>query len=110
MVPAEKATNNVVVVCRLYLIKTLIQEPSGTRAYQENSTEGRSVANGHLEYLAVKVSVGVMESQDLQCTVYLIFTKGQYKARFIANSSHCTTTTELFKLLTPCLTAVNLTS
>ena len=38
----------------------------------------------------------------LRCTGYL----KPYKARFIANSSSCTTT-ELSKLLTSCLTAVN---
>ena len=41
----------------------------------------------------------------LRCIGYLSFTKKTYKARFIANSSSCTTT-ELSKLLTSCLTAV----
>ena len=41
----------------------------------------------------------------LRCIGYLSFTKKPYKARFIANSSSCTTT-ELSKLLTSCLTAV----
>ena len=41
----------------------------------------------------------------LRCNGYLSFTKKTYKARFIANSSSCTTT-ELSKLLTSCLTAV----
>ena len=40
----------------------------------------------------------------LRCTGYLNSTK-PYKARFITNSSFCTTT-ELSKLLTSCLTAV----
>ena len=39
------------------------------------------------------------------CTGYLNSIKKTYKARFIANSSSCTTT-ELSKLLTSCLTAV----
>ena len=41
----------------------------------------------------------------LRCIGYLSFTKDPIKARFIANSSSCTTT-ELSKLLTSCLTAV----
>ena len=41
----------------------------------------------------------------LRCTGYLNSIKKPYKARFIANSSSCTTT-ELSKLLTSCLTAV----
>ena len=35
LVPAGKAANNVVVVCRLHYINTLKQELDGTRAYQE---------------------------------------------------------------------------
>ena len=42
----------------------------------------------------------------LRCNGYLSFTKKTYKARFIANSNSCTTT-ELSKLITSCLTAVN---
>ena len=45
-----------------------------------------------------------MKTKFLRCTVYLNSIKN-YKARFIANSSSCTTT-ELSKLLTSCLTAV----
>ena len=41
----------------------------------------------------------------LRCIGYLSFTKKTFKARFIANSSSCTTT-ELSILLTSCLTAV----
>ena len=45
------------------------------------------------------------KTKFLQCTGYLNSIKNPYKARFIANSSSCTTT-ELSKLLTSCLTAV----
>ena len=41
----------------------------------------------------------------LRCTGYLNSIKKTYKARFIANSSS-STTTELSKLLTSCLTSV----
>ena len=44
------------------------------------------------------------KTKFLRCTGYLNSTK-TYKARFMANSSSCTTT-ELSKLLTSCLTAV----
>ena len=33
LVPADKAANNVVVVCRLHYVNTLKQELDGTRAY-----------------------------------------------------------------------------
>ena len=46
-----------------------------------------------------------IKTKFLRCTRYLNSTKKTYKARFIANSSSCTTT-ERSKLLTSCLTAV----
>ena len=63
--------------------------------------------NGHCNHLAQKFSVCVKERQDRLPTMYWLpkLHKKTYKARFIANSSSCTTT-ELSKLLTSCLTAV----
>ena len=107
LVPADKAANNVVVVWRLHYINTLKQELSGTKAYKETSEEEKSVVNGHCNHLALKFSVCVKERQDRLPTMYWLpkLHKTPYKARFIANSSSCTTT-ELSKLLTSCLTAV----
>ena len=63
--------------------------------------------NGHCNHLALKCSVCVKERQGRLPTVYWLpkLHKRPYKARFIANSSSCTTT-ELSKLLASCLTAV----
>ena len=63
--------------------------------------------NGYCNHLALKFSVCVKERQDRLPTMYWLpkLHKRPYKARFIANSSSCTTT-ELSKLLTSCLTAV----
>ena len=63
--------------------------------------------NSHCNHLALKFSVCVKERQDRLSTMYWLpkLHKRPYKARFIANSSSCTTT-ELSKLLTSCLTAV----
>ena len=63
--------------------------------------------NGHCNHSALKFSVCVKERQDRLLTMYWLHKlhKKPYKARFIANSSSCTTT-ELSKLLTSCLTAV----
>ena len=107
LVAADKAANNVVVVWRLHYINTLKQELSGTKAYKENSEEETSVVNGHWNHLAPKFSVCVKERQDILPTMYWLpkLHKRPYKARFIANSSSCTTT-ELSKLLTSCLIAV----
>ena len=63
--------------------------------------------NGHCNHLALKFSVCIKERQDRLPTMYWLpkLHKTPYKARFIANSSSCTTT-ELSKLLISCLTAV----
>ena len=39
LVPADKAANNIVVVCRLHYIHTLKQELNGTKAYEETSID-----------------------------------------------------------------------
>ena len=54
-----------------------------------------------------KFAVGITESQEKLPTFYWLpkLHKPPYKARFIANSSSCTTTS-LSKVLTSCLTAI----
>ena len=71
------------------------------------SEEEKSVVNGHCNHLALKLSVCIKERQDRLPTMYWLskLHKRPYRARFIANSSSCTTT-ELSKLSTSCLTAV----
>ena len=63
LVPADKAANNVVVVCRLHYFNTLKQELYGTRAYQETGSDEMSVVNAHFNELPVKFSVCVNEGQ-----------------------------------------------
>ena len=91
----------------LHYINTLKQELNGTKAYEETSTDEKSVDNSHLNELPLMVTLCVKESQDRLPTMYWLpkLHKRSYKARFIANSSSCTTT-ELSKLLTSYLTAV----
>ena len=107
MVPADKAANNVVVVCLLHYINTLKQELNGTKANEETSKDGKSVVYSHSNEIPNKFAVDVKERQDRLPTMYWLpkLHKRPYKARFIANSSSCTTT-ELSKLLTSCLTAI----
>ena len=76
LVPADKAANNVVVVCRLHYVNTLKQELDGTRAYLETDTDEMSVVNVHLNDLPVKFSVCV---NFLRCIGYLSFTKDHTK-------------------------------
>ena len=108
-VPADKAANNIVVVCRLHYIHTLKQELNGTRAYEETSIDEKSVVYSHLNEIPNKFAVDVKKRQDRLSTMYWLpkLHKRPYKARFIANSSFSScTSTELSKLLTPCRTAI----
>ena len=109
LVPADKAANNVVVVCRLHYIYTLKQElnGNGTKAYEETSIDEKSVVYSHSNEIPNKFAVYVKERQDMLPTMYWLpkLHIRPYKARFIANFSSCTTT-EISKLLTSCLTAI----
>ena len=107
LVLADKAANNVVVVCQLHYINTLKQELNGTKAYEETFIDEKSVVYSHSNEMPNKVAVDVKERQDRLPTMYWLpkLHKIPYKARFIAKSSSCTTT-ELSKLLTSCLTAI----
>ena len=108
LVPADKATNNIVVVCRLHYINTLKRELNGTKAYEETSADEKTFVNSHSNDLAYtcKFAVIVKERQDKLPSMYWLpkLYKRPYKARFIANFSSCTTT-KLSKLLTSCLPA-----
>ena len=90
LVPADKDANNVVVVCRLHYINTL----NATKAYEETSIDEKSVVYSHSNKIPNKFAVGVKERQDRLPTMYWLpkLHKRPYKARFIANSSSCTTT------------------
>ena len=68
------------------------------------------IVNTHSIDITAKFAVSIKEKQDRLPTLYWLpkLHKRPYKARFIANSSSCTTTV-LSKLLTSCLTAVKKT-
>ena len=80
LVPADKAANNVVVVCRLHYVNTLKQELDGTRAYLETYTDEVSVVNAHflpqLSFLFVSMKA---KTNFLRCMGYLSFTKDHTK-------------------------------
>ena len=65
------------------------------------------IVDGHGCYTALHFGVKAKENQDKVHTLYWLpkLHRKPYKARFIVNSSSCTTT-ELSKLLTSRLTAV----
>ena len=79
-----------------------------TNAYKlQPSLSERVIVDRHVCHKALHFGVKAKENQDKVPTLYWLSNlhKKTYKARFIANSSSCTTT-ELSKLLTSCLTAV----
>ena len=69
-VPADKAANNVVVVCRLHYINTLKQELNGTKAYEETSIDEKYVVYSHSNEIPTKFVVDVKERQDRLLTMY----------------------------------------
>ena len=92
----------------MYYINTLKRELVDTNAYKlQPSLSERVIVDGHGCHAALHFGVKAKENQDKVPTLYWLpkLHKKPYKARFIANSSSCTTT-ELSKLLTSCLTAV----
>ena len=101
LAPADKASNNAIVVWRLYYIDTLKSELSTAKTYESISTDEKSVVNKHCSDIETKFAVGITESQEKLPTFYWLprLHKRSYKARFIANSSSCTTTS-LSKVLT----------
>ena len=94
-------------LCDAYCINTLIQELGSTKTYERISTDERSIVDTHSIDITAKFAVSITKKQDRLPTLYWLpkLHKRPYKARFIANSSSCTTTV-LSKLLTSCLTAV----
>ena len=68
---------------------------------------GAKVKGSNPVHNATRFAVSVNEDQERLPTFYWLpkLHKKPYKARFIANSSSCTTT-ELSKLLTSCLTTI----
>ena len=107
MVPADNAANNVVVVCQLHYTNNLKQERNGTKTYKETSIDEKSVVYSHSNEIPNKFAVDVKARQDRLPTLYWLpkLHKRPYKARFIANSSFCTTT-DLSKSLTSCLSVI----
>ena len=88
----------------MHYIDTLKQQLSGTKAYEQTSEKEKSVINNHIFHNATRFAVNVNEDQERLPTFYWL-PKLHKKARFIANSSSCTTT-ELSKLLTSYLTTI----
>ena len=113
LVPADKAANNVIVVCKRYYIETLIKELGiNTTNIGPNSTYIPStdsfgvILKSHCKFIK---SVRLEMSEEDKNLPYLYWTPKlhnvPFKHRFIAGSSKCTTK-DLSCLLTKVLTTV----
>ena len=113
-VPADKAPNNVIIICKRYYIETLIKElgldncstPTGNSTYTSCQMSFEDIVNTHDTFMK---SLGTELSDDDKKLPYLYWTpklhKSPVKHRFIAGSNKCTTK-ELSSLLTQILTVI----
>ena len=112
--PADKAPNNVIIICKRYYIETLIKElgldncstPTGNSTYTSCQMSFEDIVNTHDTFMK---SLAIELSDDDKKLPYLYWTpklhKSPVKHRFIAGSSKCTIK-ELSSLLTKILTVI----
>ena len=113
-VPADKAPNNIIIICKRYYIETLIKElgldnsftTTGNSTYIPCQMSSEDIVNTHDTFMK---SFGIELSDDDKRLLYLYWTpklhKSPVKHRFIAGSSKCTTK-QLSSLLTKILTVI----
>ena len=111
VVPADKASNNIVFVCKSYyyecLVKELgIKEHSGNPTYKDISFDKDEILANHKSFMAsINITLNT-KSEDLPCLYWIPkLHKIPYKQRYIAGSSSCSTK-ELSIRLTKILSAV----
>ena len=111
LVPADKAANNIVIVCKTYYIEVILKELTNTSDDQctyrvATNTNIQDVVNRHVAYMRDR---GIQVQSDLQQLPSLYWLpklhKTPYGSRFIAASNKCTTK-QLSSILTVCLSAV----
>ena len=112
LVPADKAANNVIIVCKKYYIDTLVKELGINNVninyptYIPIDDSFETIMKSHNQFIT---SVGLEICEEDQNLPYLYWTpklhKSPYKHRFIAGSSKCTTK-DLSCLLTKVLSTI----
>ena len=113
-IPADKALNNIIIICKRYYVETLIEESglnncstlTGNSTYTSCQTFSEDIVNTHDTFMK---SLGTELSDDDKKLPYLYWIlklhKSPVKHRFIAGSSKCTTK-QLSSLLTKILTVI----
>ena len=112
LVPADKAANNGIIVCKKYYIDTLVKELGINNVNISNATyipiddSFETIMKSHNQLIT---SVGLEMSEEDQNLPYLYWTpklhKSSYKHQFIAGSSKCMTI-DLLCLLTKVLSTI----
>ena len=107
LVPADKAGNNIIFVCKYFYIRTLMEELGITSGSTINSTYEApdvivdDIIQDHTTIMEDLFNITLQQKDKNLPRIYWIpkLHKTPYKARFIAGSSSCTTT-KLSKLIT----------
>ena len=113
LVPADKAGNNIIFVCKQYYIQTLMEElglnsrSTINSTYEAQDVTADEVIQSHASALDDLLNIKLHQKEKKLPQLYWIpkLHKTPYKARFIAGSYSCTTT-KLSKLITDCLKLV----
>ena len=107
LVLADKAANNVIVVCKKYYLEVVVKEITATNTYRPVLDDKTKIINEQLKYMASNHIMVKPELQCLPCFYWLpkLHQQQPYGNRFIAASYRCTTK-PLSKLLTCCLNTI----
>ena len=110
MVPADKAVNNVIVVCKKYYLEMVLDELNATQTYFKDSANIAHIISKHVKYMN-KNSIKVEPNMEDMPSFYWLpkLHKNPYGKRFVAASHKCTTKA-LSKLLTTCFTTITIYS
>ena len=103
LVPADKASSNIIVVCKKYYLEVVLGEVNDSTTYEHVTEDYSKLVSGHLKFTAANHIVVQHDNRCLPQFYWLPkLQKKTYGARFIAASKKCTTK-PLSKLLTGCL-------
>ena len=106
LVPADKAANNVIVVCKKYYLDVVINELSSTSTYTVVHVDCMDVVCRHNEYMMTNRIALHMQQEKLPSFYWLPkLHKTLYGSRFIAASNKCTTK-QLSTILTSCFKTI----
>ena len=107
LVPADKAVNNVIVVCKKYYLEVVLREITTTDTYEYVDKEYTNVVTEHMSFMASENITVQPELRHLPSFYWLPkLHKKPYGTRFIAASNKCTTK-PISKILTACLNMIS---